>query len=59
LYISTPELGAMMVYLPEIRKISTVAPLILHIGDHGEIADHGMNVVVVIGKAGEDGGKNK
>lgn len=59
MYISTPELGVMMAYLPEIRKISAVALLILHIGDHGEISEHGMDVVVVIGKAGEDSGKNK
>jgi undecaprenyl diphosphate synthase len=41
-------------FLPEIRKISTIACLELHIGDKEEIAGTGMNVVVAIGKSGKE-----
>jgi undecaprenyl diphosphate synthase len=44
----------MNTYIPEIRKISTIARLILHIGDEEEIAGSGMNVVVAIGKSGKE-----
>jgi undecaprenyl diphosphate synthase len=53
-HISTPDPEAMEVYLPGIRKISTIARLILHIGDKEEIAGTGMDVVVAIGKSGKD-----
>jgi undecaprenyl diphosphate synthase len=53
-HISTPANGAMNAYIPEIRKISTIARLILHIGSEEEIAGSGMNVVVAIGKSGKD-----
>jgi len=53
-HISTPANGAMNAYIPEIRKISTIARLILHIGDEEEIAGSGMNVVVAIGKSGKE-----
>jgi len=53
-HISTPDPGAIEAYLPEIRKISANARLILHIGDHEEIAGSGMDVVVAIGKSGKD-----
>jgi len=53
-HISTTDPGAMEAYLPEIRKISTIARLILHIRDREEIAGSGMDVVVAIGKSGKD-----
>jgi undecaprenyl diphosphate synthase len=53
-HISTPANAAMNTYIPEIRKISTIARLILHIGDEEEIAGSGMNVVVAIGKSGKE-----
>jgi undecaprenyl diphosphate synthase len=53
-HISTPANGAMNAYIPEIRKISTIARLILHIGSEEEIAGSGMNVVVAIGKSGKE-----
>ncbi len=53
-HISTPDPGAMKQYLPEIRKIGTIARLILHIGDKEEIAGSGMDVVVAIGNSGRE-----
>ena len=53
-HISTPDPGAMEAYLPEIRKISTIARLILHIGDSEEIVGCGMDVVVAVGKSGKE-----
>lgn len=53
-HIATPDPGAMEAYLPEIRKISTIARLILHIGDKEEILGSGMDVVVAIGKSGKE-----
>jgi len=53
-HISTPDLDAMEAYLPDIRKISTIARLILHIGNREEIAGSGMDVVVAIGKSGKE-----
>jgi undecaprenyl diphosphate synthase len=53
-HIATPDPGAMEACLPEIRKISTIARLILHIGDEEEISGSGMDVVVAIGKSGKD-----
>jgi undecaprenyl diphosphate synthase len=53
-HISTPDPAAMEKYLSEIRKISTIAHLILHIGDREEIAGTGMDVVVAIGKSGKE-----
>ena len=53
-HISTPDPDAMKACLPEIRKISSIARLILHIGDHEEISGKGMDVVVAIGKSGKE-----
>lgn len=53
-HISTSDAGAMEAYLPEIRKISTIARLILHIRDKEEIAGNGMDVVIAIGKSGKE-----
>ena len=53
-HISTPDPGAMEAYLPEIRKIGTIARLVLHIGDREEVAGTGMDVVVAIGKSGKE-----
>ncbi len=53
-HIGAHDPGAMEPCLPEIRKISTIARLILHIGDEEEISGSGMDVVVAIGKSGKD-----
>jgi undecaprenyl diphosphate synthase len=41
-------------YLPEIRKVSTIARLTLHYGDTEEVSGSGMDVVVAIGKSGRE-----
>ena len=41
-------------YIPEIKKISTIARLVLHYGDTGEVSGTGMEVVVAIGKSGRE-----
>ncbi|HVN73547.1 MAG TPA: undecaprenyl diphosphate synthase family protein [Methanoregula sp.] len=53
-HISTAAPEEMARFLPEIRKISSIARLVLHIGDHEEAAGNGMDVVVAIGKSGRD-----
>jgi len=53
-HISTPDSGTIKTYLPEIRKISSIAHLILHIGDEEEIFGTGMDVVVAIGNSGRE-----
>ena len=53
-HISTKAPEEMRQFLPEIRKIGTVARLNLHIGDDNEIIGDGMDVVVAIGKSGRD-----
>jgi undecaprenyl diphosphate synthase len=40
--------------LSEIRKIGTIACLILHVGDKEEVIGEGMDVVVAIGKSGRE-----
>ena len=40
--------------LGEIRKIGTIAHLILHVGDKEEETGEGMDVVVAIGKSGKE-----
>jgi undecaprenyl diphosphate synthase len=41
-------------FLPEIRRIGTIARLILHMGDREEIIGTGMDVVVAVGKSGRE-----
>jgi len=41
-------------YLGEIRKIGTIAHLVLHVGDREEITGAGMDVVVAAGKSGRE-----
>lgn len=53
-HISTPDPTTMEICLPEIRKIGSIARLILHIGDKEEIIGTGMDVVVAIGKSGKE-----
>jgi undecaprenyl diphosphate synthase len=53
-HISTPSPQDMITYLPEIRKIGTIAHLILHVGDKEEVIGEGMDVVVAIGKSGRE-----
>ncbi|HUH78320.1 MAG TPA: undecaprenyl diphosphate synthase family protein [Methanoregula sp.] len=53
-HISTPAPEEMERLLPGIRKIGTIARLVLHIGNREEIAGSGMDVVVAIGKSGRD-----
>ena len=53
-HIATDTPGSMEPYLGEIRKIATIARLVLHVGDHEEIAGSGVDVVVAIGKSGRE-----
>jgi undecaprenyl diphosphate synthase len=41
-------------YLPELRKVSSIARLILHYGDTEEVSGDGIEVVVAIGKSGRE-----
>lgn len=41
-------------FLPEIRKISSTARLVLHYGSTEEVAGSGLDVVVAIGKSGRE-----
>ena len=53
-HIATPAPETMEPFLPEIRKISSIARLVLHAGDRKEISGTGMDVVVAIGKSGRE-----
>ena len=53
-HIATPSPEDMITCLPEIRKIGTIARLILHVGEKEEITGEGMDVVVAIGKSGRE-----
>jgi undecaprenyl diphosphate synthase len=53
-HIATPSPENVKEYLPEIRKIGTIARLILHIGDREEVIGEGMDVVVAVGKSGRE-----
>ena len=53
-HIATPEPGDGAAFLPAIRKISTIARLNLHYGDHNEVSGTGMDVVVAVGKSGRE-----
>jgi len=53
-HIATPSPDDMKKCLPEIRKIGTIAHLILHVGDKEEVIGEGMDVVVAIGKSGRE-----
>jgi undecaprenyl diphosphate synthase len=53
-HIATPAPETMEQFLPEIRKISMIARLVLHFGDRQEISGTGMDVVVAIGKSGRE-----
>jgi undecaprenyl diphosphate synthase len=53
-HISTTEPSDLEPCLPQIRKLSSVARLILHIGDIEEIRGDGIPVTVAIGKSGRD-----
>ena len=51
-HIATPSPQDMKKCLAEIRKIGTIAHLLLHVGDTEEEIGEGMDVVVAIGKSG-------
>jgi undecaprenyl diphosphate synthase len=51
-HIAIPAPQEMEMCLSEIRKISSIARLVLHIGDRVEISGKGMDVVIAIGKSG-------
>jgi undecaprenyl diphosphate synthase len=53
-HIGTPFQNDIDQLLPSIRKISTIARLVIHTGDREEIAGSGMEVVVAIGKSGRE-----
>jgi undecaprenyl diphosphate synthase len=53
-HIATPSPENLEQYLSEIRKIGTIARLILHVGDREEVTGQGMDVVVAMGKSGRE-----
>jgi len=53
-HIALPAPDRIEQFLPAIRKISTIARLHLHFGDHEEVSGKGMDVVVAIGKSGRE-----
>ncbi|MFA4875974.1 MAG: undecaprenyl diphosphate synthase family protein [Methanoregula sp.] len=53
-HIATDSPASLEPFLSEIRKISTIARLNLHVGEHEEILGSGMDVVVAIGKSGRE-----
>jgi undecaprenyl diphosphate synthase len=53
-HIATPSPLFMTKCLPEIRKIGTIARLILHVEDTEEVIGEGTDVVVAIGKSGRE-----
>lgn len=53
-HIATPSSESLEQCLPEIRKIGTIARLVLHMGDREEVAGQGMDVVVAVGKSGRE-----
>jgi undecaprenyl diphosphate synthase len=53
-HIATPSPDAMTRCLSEIKKIGTIARLVLHVGDKEEVIGEGMDVVVAIGMSGRD-----
>jgi len=53
-HIATQQPDEMTRCLPQIRKISSIARLHLHIGESAEITGTGMDVVVAIGKSGRE-----
>jgi undecaprenyl diphosphate synthase len=53
-HIATPSPESLERYLPEIRKIGTIARLILHTGDREEVTGQGMDVVVAVGNSGRE-----
>jgi undecaprenyl diphosphate synthase len=53
-HISTQHPEEMSRCLPEIRKLSTIARLHLHMGDQVEETGSGMDVIVAIGKSGRE-----
>ncbi|MEI7856661.1 MAG: undecaprenyl diphosphate synthase family protein [Methanomicrobiales archaeon] len=53
-HIAIPSPQDMKKCLGEIRKIGTIAHLILHVGDKEEETGEGMDVVVAIGKSGKE-----
>jgi undecaprenyl diphosphate synthase len=53
-HVATPSPQDMTKCLAEIRKIASIARLILHVGDHEEVTGEGMDVVVAIGKSGRE-----
>jgi undecaprenyl diphosphate synthase len=53
-HIATDSPDSLEPCLDEIRRIDTIARLILHVGDREEITGSGMDVVVAIGKSGRE-----
>lgn len=53
-HISTDDPDRITPCLSEIRKLSIVGRLDLHIGDRVETAGEGMNIIVAVGKSGRE-----
>jgi undecaprenyl diphosphate synthase len=53
-HISTRDPAAMVPFLPAIRRISSIAALTLHCGEHEEVSGKGIAVTVAVGKSGRE-----
>lgn len=53
-HISTKDPQAMVPLLPAIRRISSIATLTLHCGEHEEVSGKGIAVTVAVGKSGRE-----
>ena len=53
-HISTKDASAMVPLLPAIRRISSIAALTLHCGEHEEVSGKGIAVTVAVGKSGRE-----
>jgi undecaprenyl diphosphate synthase len=53
-HISTQDSSAITPFLPEIRRISSIARLVLHFGDREIVEGTGIGVTVAVGKSGRE-----
>ena len=53
-HISTKDPSAMIPLLPAIQKISSIAALTLHCGEHEAVSGKGIAVTVAVGKSGRE-----
>jgi undecaprenyl diphosphate synthase len=53
-HISTPSIGFVAPIIPILRRIATIAHLVLHCGAQEEVAGEGITVTIAIGKSGRE-----